>query len=216
MKKPQNHAASVVDPLQLIGRLSCLCLFGIFVIVAVKYVDAKVKNQSELDIQDRMIAESSEQRMLLEQYRSDEKSWSESVATINAKAITEEELPSVQDRMIELAKEHGCTLKKVAPRGSVVRPLIEKDPSVQQEAPDPDSLDDQLPMAYDVREVGLSLSSEGDLTSTLNLLDAVRQQPWFVSTRQMVIRRDPAKPSNLTLEFEMNFNSLQPQQKQDR
>ena len=206
-KKRSVSAAS--DPLLLVGRVSSIASFGLFVIFVANYVDARMKNAQEVKFQEQLIAESSEQQILLDQFKAEASKWDQETQQLNQRAISEEEIASIQDKLIELAKMHGCTLKKVSPRSVYVRPLVEK--KSLSNATEHREEASGMPgnrEEFEVHEAGLTLSSEGDFQSTLRLLDAIKNANWFISTHQLVLRRDPAQASILAMELELNFLSL--------
>jgi hypothetical protein len=167
-----------------------------------------MKNAQEVKNQEQLIAESSEQQILLEQFKAEASKWDQEIEQLNQRAITEEEIASIQDKLIELAKKHGCTLKKVSPRSVYIRPLVEKNPTNAAEHRDETSGLPGSRREFEVHEAGLTLSSEGDFQNTLRLLDAIKNANWLTSTHQLVLRRDPVQASILAMELELNFLSL--------
>jgi hypothetical protein len=196
------------DPLRLVGRVSTITSYGLFVILVVNYVDARMKNAQEVKILEQLTTEHSDQQVLLEQFKADASKWEQEIDQLNQRAISEEEIASIQDKLIELTKKHGCTLKKVSPRSVYIRPLIETDSTPSTEHREINSGMPGSRKEFEVHEAGLTLSSEGDFQNTLRLIDAIKNANWFTSTHQLVLRRDPAQTSILAMELELNFLSL--------
>jgi hypothetical protein len=204
----KSSISSSSDPLRLIGRVSSIASFGLFVILAANYVDARIKNAQEVRIQEELVAETSLQQVQLEKFKAEATKWDQDLDLWNERAITEEEIAGIQNELIELAKKHSCTLKKVSQRGVFVRPLIEKNPTNSGETREEVSGLPNGQKEFEVHEVGLTLSSEGDFQNTLRLLDAIKNSNWITSTHQLVLRRDPAQASMLVMDLEINFASL--------
>lgn len=75
-------------------------------------------------------------------------------------------------------------------------------------APDANDVALQPEKRFEIHDATLALSIEGDLVPTMAFLEAVKQLPWFASTRQLVLRRDPNRASYLATELELQFSSL--------
>lgn len=204
--KPLKRA---VDPIRSIGRLASFASFGLFVIIVINYVDAHSRYTTELESQESLAAQDSEQRLRLEQYHAEAERLNTAIAELDKRAIVESELASVQDQLLGLAKEYGCTIKKASPRGKLVRNFEDKTrPRIGDV---PFTLNDgsiQREKQFEIHDACLALSIEGDLKPTMAFLEAVKQLPWLVTTRQLVLRRDPNRASYLATELELQFSSL--------
>lgn len=206
-----NSPNLAVDPIRVLGRVSSLASFGLFVIIALGYVDSRNSILEEIASQDVLLSAGSEQQLKVEEYRSRAESLGKVLADIEHRAITESELTAVQDEILALAKQHGCMPKKASPRNMQVRDF----PSVSLHRPmdQPGIENDPKQVQLEIQEVGLALSIEGDLKHTLDFLSAIKQQTWYCSTSQLVLRRDPTKASQMTLEMDLRFSSLHRKQR---
>jgi hypothetical protein len=201
--KPANPPNSAHDPLRTIGRVSTFATFGLFVIVVAKYVDSRSRIETEMASQEQLVVLGSEQQEQLLRFRSDAPRMQREWDAIEARSIQESELPAVQDRILALAREHGCQSKKASPRNSQARPF-EAGAAERGSANAPEG----IKSPFEIHEVGLALSIEGDLEHTLEFLRALQRQTWYATASQIVLRRDPAKPGNMALELELKFASL--------
>jgi hypothetical protein len=200
-----NHAT---DPIQVLGRVSSLASFGLFVIIALGYVDSRNSILEEIESQDLLLTTGSEQQSQVEEYRSRAESFTRALADIDRRAITESELAAVQDEILALAKQNGCMPKKASPRTMQLRDLPSTNAKQGQ-----DIENGPKQGLLEIHEVGLALSIEGDLKHTLDFLNAIKQQSWYCSTSQLVLRRDPTRASQMTLEMDLRFSSLHPKQR---
>lgn len=204
---PPNHA---IDPIQTLGRVAALASFGLFVIIILGYVDSRNRVFEEMQSQDVLLTLGTEQQQQLEEFRNRSASLTKELEEAERRAITETELTAVQDEILALAKQHGCMPKKASPRSKQVRDLVSlRQPGTSEQ---PGLQGDPRYGLLEVQELGLALSIEGDLKHTLEFLQAIKKQPWYCSTSQMVIRRDPVKASNMALEMDLKFLSLQRKQ----
>ena len=205
-KKPHN---TDFDPIRSLGKVASFISFGIFVIIVINYVDARYRYQKELLTQEDLIAQDNEQRARLEKYKGKAERMKSAIAKLEDRAVTESELAKIQDELLSLAKQYNCTLKKASPRGTIVRAF-----EVSKKTFDMPPLNGSLPVAggqdkeFDVHEIGLALSFEGELKATMEFLDAIKKQPWFISTYQLGLRRDLNNASRLATELELRFSSL--------
>lgn len=201
-----NHA---IDPIQTLGRVASLASFGLFVIIVLGYVDSRNGVFEEMQSQNVLLSLGAEQQQQLDEFRSRSESLTGELEKAEQRAITEPELAAVQDEILALAKHHGCMPKKASPRGKQVRDFVSDLGTADRPGSDIDPRHGLL----EIQEIGLALSIEGDLKHTLEFLQAVRKQPWYCSVGQMVVRRDPVKASNMSLEMDLRFSSLHRKQK---
>ncbi len=205
----QKLLKHTVDPIRTVGRIASFASFGLFVIIVINYVDAHSRYRIELDNQESLAAQEGEQRLRLEQFQAEAERLNFAVAELEKRAILESELASVQDQLLAIAKEHGCLIKKASPRGTMLRNFEDKTKPKQADAsPVPNDLSLPKESRFEIHDATLALSIEGDLTPTMAFLEEVKQLPWFASTRQLVLRRDPNRASYLATELELQFSSL--------
>ncbi len=205
----KNAVKPAVDPIQTLGKCASFASFGLFVIIGINYVDARYEYTRELSVQEDLIAQDSEQQQRLDQFHADSEQMNSQLSEFDKRAISEAKLSDVQDQLLGLAKKHDCTIKKASPRGVLVRELTTHKPSGSEaNANDPNNLPGTVHKEFEVHDAGLALNIEGELKATLDFLEAVNRQPWFTSTRQLVLRRDPSQPSRISTELELRFASL--------
>ncbi len=205
--RPSKHA---IDPIRSLGRTATFASFGLFVIIGINYADAHSRYRAELENQESLAAQESEQRFRLERYHNEAERLNTALAELEKRTILEAELASVQDQLLSLAKECGCTIKKASPRGKFVRNFEDKS-LANNVGVTPITLNDgslQRDAQFEVHDACLALSIEGDLKPTMDFLQAIKLLPWIASTRQLVLRRDPARASYLATELELQFSSL--------
>ncbi len=191
------------SPFHSIGRVTAIVSVGLFVIVAMRSVDEGVRIRAELQAQKGMVAESDQKHLELIECREQAASVEAGLQNIHAVSVTDEELNAVQDRLMALARQTKCTLKKAAPRSTiqfgfedVVGQQSERDSSIQAES-----------VPFHVGEVGLAVAVEGDLASTLAFLKSVQGEAWMFVTNQLDLRRNAT--GQFSLELEIGFQSLQ-------
>ena len=195
------------DPLRSLGKVVSIASFGLFVIVLFKYVDGRYHCNVEFSAQKSLVAQNSDQHQRLEKFQLESSRMRAELESIDDQSITFSELTQVQDQLLALARQHGCTLKKASPRakGTVdFKPTIhltEKDASK-------DTLD-EIKIEFELQQSVLALNVAGDLTHILSFMKAIRDQPWIASSDQLVLRREANAGGHMSLELELNFLSLQ-------
>lgn len=205
----KNAVKPAVDPIQTLGKCASFASFGLFVIIGINYVDARYEYTRELSVQEDLIAQDSEQQQRLDQFHADSERMGSQLSEFEKRAISEAELSEVQDQLLSLAKEHNCTIKKASPRGVLVREFTTSKPTgLEANVNDPNRVPGTVHKEFEIHDAGLALNIEGELKATLDFLETVKKQPWFTSTRQLVLRRDPSQPSRIATELELRFASL--------
>jgi hypothetical protein len=205
----QKILKHTVDPIRNVGRVATFASFGLFVIIVINYADAHSRYSTELENQESLAAQESEQRLRLEEFQLEAERLNNAIAELEKRAILESELASVQDELLAIAKEHGCKIKKASPRGTTIRNFEDKTKKKREDATV--ALNDgsmQQDKRFEIHDATLAVSIEGDLIPTMAFLEAVKKLPWLASTRQLVLRRDSNRASYLATELELQFSSL--------
>ncbi len=212
----KNNSKPAVDVIRSLGRIVSVFFFGLVVVSVLRFVDDHYRVAAELAVQEGLVGANSEKQQELANYRENAKAIESSLAQWDARAIDESELNQVQDQLVALAKSFKCTLKKASPRGNLIRDFESE--GTDKKVPQANGMQSGMQQTeFEILEVGLAVSVEGELKSTMQFLEAIKQQKWICTTNQLVLRRDPSKSGHVALELELGFQSLRrkPQQNQN-
>jgi hypothetical protein len=122
-------------------------------------------------------------------------------------SITFAKLTQVQDQLLALAREHGCTLKKASPRAKGKVDFVPNANLTEKESSK--DAQDEFKAEFELHQCGLALSVAGELAQILSFMRAVREQTWIASADQLFLRREASSGGNMSLELDLNFWSLQ-------
>jgi hypothetical protein len=136
---------------------------------------------------------------------------------LNASMIDSSMLPNIQSELIELLRESGCKIRKVAIQtGSaeswesykpqVETPLeeISNDPKF---VPDPANLIEEA-TTYTLNTERISLSLTGTLDQVLSFFKKLRQKEWILRVAQMSFSHTPDDNGSLAVETTVAFLRL--------
>lgn len=114
------------------------------------------------------------------------------------------QLPKVQSELMDMAREHGCQLRK-----SVSQPgETETWNSLRRERMTQDELFDAGESPYQLAVEQLSLTLEGSVEQTFDLLQAVKKQGWLSKVSQVSFARSPERADRLMIEATIAFYKL--------
>ncbi len=201
------------DPLQLAGKIVNFGAFGLLVIFSLWAADDFYRLYCESADQHRLLAESEQQELLLQDYRETANEISEPIAKHQQRIVNAERLPQIQDQLVRLAKEKHCNLKKSTPKGHNARPLGERGLK--------DELTDLLHTPINeadfvLHQEVLAINLEGSLENLSAFMRGVAQQNWLCSTDEMTMYQRPDESDYLVLELELTFHDVVPKKNEDR
>ena len=195
------------DPIRSLGKIVSIASFGLFVIILLKYVDGRYHCELESSEQESLVAQSTDQHQRLERFQSESNRMQSELKRLDEQTITFAELTQIQDRLLALARQQGCTLKKASPRSKSAVDFKSK--AKTQDNQTNSEGQDEPKAEYELLQAGLALNVSGDLAHILSFMKAVREQPWIASTDQLTLRREASSGGSMSLELELNFLSLQ-------
>lgn len=195
------------DPIRSLGKIVSIASFGLFVIVVVKYVDGRYHRDVEAVAQASLLVQNTNQHQRLEQFQADSIRMQAELKRFDEQSITFSELTQVQDQLLALARQHGCTLKKASPRSKGIVDFKSSTNSKENEARK--DLPDDPHAEFEMHQSCLALNVAGDLVHILSFMKAIREKSWIASTDQLSLRREANSGGNMSLEMELNFLSLQ-------
>ncbi len=203
MSKLSRH--QYYDPVRLIGKIVNFSAFGLLVIFSMWVADDVYEAYTESNRYQSLLAESAVQQDLLDDYRRVANEISKPIEDFQKRTITKDKLSQVQDRLVLLAKQSNCNLKKSAPKGHYARPLgedgLNEDTSVRtttsiEEAP------------FVLHQESLLVSIEGSLENLLGFMEKVDREDWLCSINEGSLFRRAGEANRLTMEFEVQFHEV--------
>ena len=195
------------EPIQVIGKVTNILAIGILAIFGMWMAGNFWKLVQGSHEQQDLVFQSEDQESRLEAFERASNKIAEPIAKFRERIVNEKNLSGIQDKLIKLAKQSGCNLKRSTPKGHYSRPLSEK-------GLDEDSAD-LLHIAVDevefmLHQEVLLVSVEGVLENLLKFMKALDQQNWLCSMNETSIQRRIDDDAHLSLEIEISFYDVVP------
>ena len=204
MSKTRN--ASSPDPLAAVTKAVNFGATGLLVIFCLWAAEKIYRVHQESDEFRRLETERMVQQDLLLQYQSDAEALAGPMAEHERRMVTAAEIADVQDKLVAIAKQTHCNLKKSTPKGSQRRPLGERGLA----DPQADAQQSVEESPFVLNQEALTVSVEGHLSNLLTFLSEIESQHWLCSADEVAFTRRAEDGERLALEMDIVFHDVRP------
>jgi len=124
---------------------------------------------------------------------------------LEARSVDEERLPALRDRLVELARETRCSLRRLNVGEPMSRPWYANDSPTDQR-PDAKGKESETHFALQWRPIALSVS--GSVADLRNLLEKIKADNMLVYTKSFEIYPSSVSRKSLTMDLDLWYFSL--------
>lgn len=204
MSRTRNAGSG--DPLAAVTKAVNFGAFGLLVIFCLWATEKLYRVHQESDEFRRLETERMVQQDILLQYQSDAEALAGPMAEHERRMVTAAEITDVQDKLVAIAKQTHCNLKKSASKGSQRRPLGDKGLADSQS----DARRSVEESPFLLNQESLTVSVEGPLNNLLTFLSEIKSQRWLCSADEVAFTRRADDGERLALEMDIVFHDVRP------
>jgi hypothetical protein len=126
------------------------------------------------------------------------------LAELQPRATSKEELATLREQLVELARQAGCQVRQVQAVASAARPwAVEGDDPTRSDFPE-----GAEESGFELQSQQVSLRVVGSLESVRTLVKQIQQQRWLGQTRNLTLQPDGVGSRFVSLEMQMNLFGL--------
>jgi hypothetical protein len=127
------------------------------------------------------------------------------LARLDAKTVTEETSPEFRKRLQSLARDTGCTMRKLHVGSVSARPWYDGDDPLAA-SPDQEIRNAQTP--FTLERWPLSITLHGPMANLQKMLDQMWQDDMFVHTKNLELQADGQQGRAVMLQLELWYFAL--------
>jgi hypothetical protein len=134
----------------------------------------------------------------------------ERVAELNAleaRTVDDGRLPAVRDRLVELARQTGCSLRRMNVGDPMTRPWYANDTPTDQR---PDAKGREAETKFNLQWRPISISVSGSVADLRSLLEKIKAENMLVYTKSFEIYPSSVSRKALTLDMDLWYFTLVP------
>jgi len=179
--------------------------FAVGLLLIVPLVDVYLAESAE---KKALLAEVGAASLISAQLEKFESRVNEHVAELEAlevRTVDEQRLPALRDRLVELARQTGCSLRRLNVGEPMSRPWYANDTPTDQR-PDAKVRESQTDFTLQWRPISISVS--GSVSDLRNLLEKIKAENMLVYTRSLEIYPSSVSRKSLTMDMDLWYFTL--------
>jgi len=127
------------------------------------------------------------------------------LATLEARTVNDESLPALRTKLVDLAKETGCSIRRLSVGATSSRPWTPGESPITP-SDDPKSVDSGSGFLLESRPVSISLS--GTSANLRSMMDRVAESGMLMHAKTLEMYPSSASRESLTLDLELWYFTL--------